>query len=32
MMLMVSPEGNALIQMFDEKGKVVKSITPDSAP
>jgi hypothetical protein len=30
MMLMVSPEGNALIQMFDEKGKVVKSISPDN--
>jgi hypothetical protein len=31
MMLMVTPEGKAEIQMLDEQGKVVKSITPDSA-
>ncbi|VXB51202.1 hypothetical protein [Massilia sp. 9I] len=31
MMLMVTPEGKAEIQMLDEQGKVTKSITPGSA-
>jgi hypothetical protein len=31
MILMVSPDGQALIQMYDEKGNVVKNITPDLA-
>jgi len=30
LMLLVTPEGKAEIQMFDEQGKVIKSITPGS--